>query len=127
MLDYAFLAGYAGIRGGALTVLDASFTVMRIPRAQQLIEFYLAGRIRVDARAKGVSLRVKVCLPRDVVVTGVDTVLPTRDAARYDGKAGVLFALRFNLPAVGEGLHMVGVFVNDAKARVLKFDLVRGA
>lgn len=124
-LDYAFLAGYAVIRGGSLTVLDASFTALRVPRSQHKIEFCLAGRIRADAQAKSVPLRVEVVLPGDVAVAGVDTVLPTRGAARYEGKAGVLFAFRFALPVAGAGLHSVRVFVDDTLARVLKFDLIR--
>lgn len=124
-LDYAFLASYAAIRGGSLTALDASFTSMRIPQTQSKIEFSLAGRIRADAQAKTVPLRIEIYLPEDLAVAAVDTELPTTDAVRYDNKAGVMFAFRFSLPTIKTGLYIVRVFIDEQVARELKFDLIR--
>ncbi len=123
-LDYAFLAGYAAIRNGSLTALDASFTEMRVPQTQQKIEFSLAGRIRADAQAQAVPLRIEVVLPGDYAVAVVDVALPTSNAVRYDGKAGVMFSFRFNLPAVNLGLHVIRVSVDGGTPRELKFDLI---
>ncbi len=123
-LDYAFLASYAVIRGGSLTALDASFTSMRVSKKQRQIEFSLAGRIRADAKAQTIPLRIEVALPGGQAIAAADVDLPTKNAAHYDGKTGVLFSFRFNLPVVNEGLYVIHVLVDGEKSRVLKFNLV---
>lgn len=121
-LDYAFLADYAAVQAGKLTVIGASFTHVTLSSIPASIPLHVAGRIRAAEGERDIKLGIRVEAPGDGLKIEFDgTVNPGPDVLPYDGKVGLLFALNIQLPVQSEGLYQVFVSVGD-KTRRLAFE-----
>jgi hypothetical protein len=88
-LDYAFVAEYAKVEAGKLTVVGASFSDIRPPSLPLHHLLFIAGRVRAPEDAETIGIRVRINPPGSNVNVVVDgTVTVGDDAARYDGKVG---------------------------------------
>lgn len=122
-LDYAFVADYATISDGKLSVIGGSFVELTVPAFPSVQTIAVVGRLRAKEDFEPFTLRIEFRLPGggEFVVTG--TIESGNVDHVYDGKSAVLFCidqvLRFDAP----GLVEVDLAVDGKHARTLKFDV----
>lgn len=123
-LDYAFLADYAVVQAGKLTVVGASYTVVMMGAALPTPwRTTLAGRIRATADCESVRFGIAITAPSDEYRLNFGGELSANDnAQRYDGKIGLLFAASIQMPIVAHGLYTVDLALDDVHVRTLKFE-----
>lgn len=123
-LDYAFLADFATIQEGRLTAVGASFTHAFIPQLPAVLDFAVAGRVRVreDEDPPELELQFKAA-QSNVNLTVTGTIEPSPHSRPYDGKVGILFTLAAGIQLLSEELVTVEVHVNGAFARRLAFQV----
>jgi hypothetical protein len=131
-LDYAFLADFATIQDGRLTVVGASFTRMVVTEYPTFALLGVAGRIRCDEPDRNtINVTLRITSP-GVEPTTIEAV-NALDASEktnppYDKhRRGIVFAVQVNLPVLEEGTHTVEVDLDetDGVDRTLKFEVLR--
>ena len=131
-LDYAFLADFATIQDGRLTVVGASFTRMVVTEYPTFALLGVAGRIRCDEPDRNtINVTLRITSP-GVEPTTIEAV-NALDASEktnppYDKhRRGIVFAVQVNLPVLKEGIHTVEVDLDetDGVDRTLKFEVLR--
>lgn len=122
-LDYAYLAEYAQITDGKLTSVNASFIHVKTP-VPVLLPFAVAGRVRAPADAGHVHLTIRFVAPDPDVAITWRLGLNTEGHPVYDGKVGILFAVRATTTLVAHGLYQVFIDIDDQEARRLAFEAV---
>jgi hypothetical protein len=85
----------------------------------------VAGRIRSRRGDPPVALRVSISTPRDEIQLSFDAQLQIGPGARPygDDRVGLLFAVAAVLPLPSAGLYGVGISIDGAEVRQLKFDV----
>jgi len=127
-LDYAFLADYADVTGGKLTVVGGSWThlfaaTVPIPR---LIS--VAGRVTALDGHEPIHAEVQLVPPDESfkiqisidLVQGPDTLPYGTGAAR---KLGHLFAAQITVPITVYGLYQVLILLDGEQVRRLAFEV----
>jgi hypothetical protein len=131
-LDYAFLADFATIQDGRLTVVGASFTRMVVTEYPTFALLGVAGRIRCDEPDRNtINVTLRITSP-GVEPTTIEAI-NALDASEktnppYDKhRRGIVFAVQVNLPVLKEGIHTVEVDLDetDGVDRTLKFEVLR--
>ena len=131
-LDYAFLADFATIQDGRLTVVGASFTRMVVTEYPTFALLGVAGRIRCDEPDRNtINVTLRITSP-GVEPTTIEAV-NALDASEktnppYDKhRRGIVFAVQVNLPVLEEGTYTVEVDLDetDGVDRTLKFEVLR--
>lgn len=131
-LDYAFLADFATIQDGRLTVVGASFTRMVVTEYPTFALLGVAGRIRCDEPDRNtINVTLRITSP-GVEPTTIEAI-NALDASEktnppYDKhRRGIVFAVQVNLPVLEEGTHTVEVDLDetDGVDRTLKFEVLR--
>lgn len=119
-LDYAYLAEFAQIIDGKLTAVNASFLDVKttIPA---VFQFAVAGRVRAPADTEQVLLAVKL-VSTDNATFAWNSELSPQGLPVYDGKVGILFAVRLGIPITKHGLFVVTIDVDGKEARRLAFE-----
>lgn len=124
-LDYAFIAEYAKVEGGKLTVLGASYTEVRVPSLPYPHVIAVAGRIRTQRDAKPFPLKVTFNPPgagAELVIEGM--IHPETASQVYADKAAVLFTVTNTVVMTEPGLCEVLIELEGDLARRLAFDVV---
>lgn len=121
-LDYAYLAEFAQIIDGKLTAVNASFVDVKTPLPAQL-QIAVAGRIRALVDTEQVQLGVKLSSP-DGMTFGWNSALTTEGSTVYDGKIGILFAIRIGIGIAQYGLFEVKIDIDGEEVRRLAFEAV---
>ena len=131
-LDYAFLADFATIQDGRLTVVGASFTRMVVTEYPTFALLGVAGRIRCDEPDRNtinVTLRITSPGAEPTTIEAVNAVDASEKAnPPYDKhRRGIVFAVQVNLPVLEEGTYTVEVDLDetDGVDRTLKFEVLR--
>lgn len=121
-LDYAFLAEFAKVDRGLLTVMGASYTHVFFPKLPVTHMLYVAGRIRADVDEAPI-LSLKATSPGkryeinfEMVPTGLGELRP------YNGEVGILFAVAGPIPLIEAGLYQVYIDLDGVKVRTLAFE-----
>lgn len=96
-LDYAYLAEFAQVIDGKLTAVNASFIAVTTP-VPAVFQFAVAGRVRAPVEAGIVDLAIQIVAPDDSTKITWQSELRTDGHQVYDGKVGILFALRTGCP-----------------------------
>lgn len=123
-LDYAYLAEYAKVDGGKLTVVDASFTHVTGTTLPGVFSFAVAGRVRVPAGFREIVLNFEFANPNRQTVLKFDAPLSADPAERpYKDRVGRLFALNLGLPIAEPGLCVVTIGIDDQEVRTLAFEV----
>lgn len=124
-LDYAFIADFASVESGKLTAVGASYTVVRVPSFPAMHPFAVAGRVRAEAGANNIDIKVTIQPPLASPAITIQGKLTPDDANPmiYDGKIGILFALMNVVMLVGPGLAEVLVEIDGQQLRRLAFDV----
>ena len=131
-LDYAFLADFATIQDGRLTVVGASFTRMVVTEYPTFALLGVAGRIRCDEPDRNtINVTLRITSP-GVEPTTIEAV-NALDASEktnppYDKhRRGIVFAVQVNLPVLEEGTYTVEIDLDetDGVDRTLKFEVLR--
>jgi hypothetical protein len=122
-LDYAYLAEYAQITDGKLTAVNASFIHAKIA-VPTLFPFAIAGRVRAPADAGDVHLAIRFVPPGPNIAITWQLGLNTKGHPVYDGKVGILFAVRATTTLAAHGLYQVFIDVDDKEARRLAFEAI---
>ncbi len=121
-LDYAYLAEFAQIIDGKLTAVNASFLDVKTPVPAHF-QFAVAGRVRTSADTEQVRLAVKL-VSTDSATFVWNAELSPEGLPVYDGKVGILFAVRVGIPLTKHGLFVVTIDVDDEEVRRLAFEAV---
>ncbi len=121
-LDYAYLAEFAQLIDGKLTAVNASFIDVKTAVPGHF-QFAVAGRVRAPADADQIRLTVKLVSP-DGITFAWNAELTPEGLPVYDGKVGILFAVRLGIPITRHGLFVVTIDVDDEEARRLAFEAV---
>ena len=121
-LDYAYLAEFAQIIDSKLTAVNASFIDVKTAVPGHF-QFAVAGRVRAPADTDLVRLAVKL-VSTDNATFVWNAELTTEGLPVYDGKVGILFAVRLGIPITKHGLFVVTIDVDDEEARRLAFEAV---
>jgi|SRR6478735_7026310 len=122
-LDYAFIAEYAQITDGNLTVVNASFIHVKTP-VPGFLSFAVAGRVRAPADAGEVHLAVRFVAPDPNTAITWRLGLSTEGHPVYDNKVGILFAIRTTTPLQAHGLYQVFIDIDEQEVRRLAFEAV---
>jgi hypothetical protein len=122
-LDYAYLAEFAQVIDGKLTAVNASFIHVNTP-VPAMFQFAVAGRVRAPVDAGEVRLAIKLVSPDGNTTIAWQVGLQTAGHPVYNGKVGILFALRAAVPLGVHGLYRVTIDVDDEEARRLAFEAV---
>jgi hypothetical protein len=123
-LDYAYLAEYAQVIDGKLTAVNASFIDVKT-QIPAMFQFAVAGRVRAPADAGVVRLAIKFAAPDETSTITWQMDLQTEGVPIYEGKVGILFALRAAVPLSAHGLYKIAIDVDDQEARRLAFEAVQ--
>jgi hypothetical protein len=125
-LDYAFLAEYAKVEAGKLTVVGASFHDIRPPSLPVHHLLFVAGRVRAPEDTETIGIRIRINPPGSDVNVVVDGTVTVGDdpATRYDGKVGVLFTAGVPVPLAAEGLCEIFVDIDEVEQRRLAFEVI---
>ena len=131
-LDYAFLADFATIQDGRLTVVGASFTRMVVTEYPTFALLGVAGRIRCDEPDRNtinVTLRITSPGAEPTTIEAVNALDASEKAnPPYDKhRRGIVFAVQVNLPVLEEGTYTVEIDLDetDGVDRTLKFEVLR--
>ena len=131
-LDYAFLADFATIQDGRLTVVGASFTRMVVTEYPTFALLGVAGRIRCaepDRNTINVTLRITSPGVEPTTIEAINALdASEKTNPPYDKhRRGIVFAVQVNLPVLKEGIHTVEVDLDetDGVDRTLKFEVLR--
>ena len=131
-LDYAFLADFATIQDGTLTVVGASFTRMVVTEYPTFALLGVAGRTRCDEPDRNtinVTLRITSPGAEPTTIEAVNALDASEKANHpYDKhRRGIVFAVQVNLPVLEEGTYTVEVDLDetDGVDRTLKFEVLR--
>lgn len=122
-LDFAFLADYATVEQGKLTVVGGCYThAWPSHELGQPIPYttFLAGRVRVTDRTK-VTLGVRLTSPGPTYEIETHTALEAQGDPYDDSHRSIVFAARLDVPIVGLGLYEVHLSLDDQPARRLAF------
>lgn len=124
-LDYAFLADYAAVQNGKLTVVGASFTDLLVSELPSETMLSVAGRVRCAVEVPSVGIKIEVSPPNDDYrITAELELGDLHLQADYGEKRGVLFAVQLSLSLPTTGLYEVSIDVDGTTSevdRVLKF------
>lgn len=122
-LDYAFLADYATVESGKLTVVGASYTHVKVVAFPAMHSVAVAGRVRVPEDVRVCPMGIRFESPGDDGLT-IDTelVLQAGDAVPYRGRIGIVFAATFIVPIDREGLYWVDLNLDGKSVRRLAFE-----
>lgn len=125
-LDYAFLAEYASVVEGKLTVVGASFTVIRADVPSPARPVYIAGRFRVPMEHETIHVGVTVVSPHEGFSIEGSFALEEEPGTRtYLGRVGRLFSAGLEIPLTAEGLYEVLLTLDGEQVRRLAFDVER--
>ena len=131
-LDYAFLADFATIQDGTLTVVGASFTRMVVTEYPTFALLGVAGHIRCDEPDRNtinVTLRITSPGVESTTIEAVNALdASEKENPPYDKhRRGIVFAVQVNLPILEEGTYTVEVDLDetDGVDRTLKFEVLR--
>lgn len=122
-LDYAFLADYAAVQEGKLTVVGASFTRIRVSAVPSLLNLSIAGRLRTSVDVHAVSMKLAIEPPENQF--RIEAGLELKDGGNsYADKQGILFAAQMALPIPALGFYTVTLDIGGTTGidRVLKFE-----
>ncbi|MCV7435740.1 DUF6941 family protein [Mycobacterium seoulense] len=122
-LDYAYLAEFAQVIDGKLTAVNASFIAVTTP-VPAVFQFAVAGRVRAPVEAGIVDLAIQIVAPDDSTKITWQSELRTDGHQVYDGKVGILFALRTGVPLSTHGLFRIEISIDGEHARTLAFEAV---
>ncbi len=123
-LDYAFLAEYAQITDGNLTVVNASFIYVKVP-VPTVFQLAVAGRVRAPADAGEVKVDIQFEGPEENAPTvKFQLNLSTEGNPVYNNKVGILFAVRAGVFLNTHGLYVATIDVDGKKARTLAFEAI---
>lgn len=122
-LDYAFLADYAVVADGRLTVVGGSFVTVAVPMPVDY-RFAVAGRIRASLDVESFDLQFSVKAPGYEISTGGVSRPGDPDSTTYADKRSTLFVLNTVIPLVEPGLYEIFVGLNGETVRRLAFEAV---
>lgn len=123
-LDYAFVADYATISDGKLSVIGGSFVELTVPGFPSIQSVAVVGRLRDKEDFEPFTFTIEFRLPgdgSDIVLTG--TISSENVDHVYDGKSAVLFCADQVLSFDSPGLVEVNLSVDGGHVRTLKFDV----
>lgn len=128
-LDYVFLADYAQVEGGKLSVLGASYTHANVAGPKNIWLTSVAGRVRSTIDAPPVELGIRIIAPGHAYEIAQTATLEAGEEARPygEGKVGILFATTFPIQLVLPGLYSVHISIDGKLARTLAFDMSVGS
>lgn len=126
-LDYAFLADYAAVQNGKLTVVGASFTDVIVARFPSELMLSVAGRVRCPIHVQTLGIEIEILPPNDTyrITAGLE-LNDLHLQPHYGEKRGVLFAAQLGLNLPTTGLYEVSINVDGTALdvdRVLKFSV----
>lgn len=128
-LDYAFLADFAQIEGGKLSVIGGSYTHARVESDSGIWLTSVAGRVRSHIDSPPLDLSIVIKGPGGSYEVVQNATLEVGEDARPygDGKVGILFATTFALPILELGLFTVELRLDSELVRTLAFDMSVGS
>lgn len=122
-LDYAFVADYATISDGKLSVIGGSFVELTVPAFPSAQSIAVVGRLRAKEDFEPFALTLEFRLPGGDEFEVTATIEPRNVDHVYDGKSAVLFCINQGLRFDAQGLVEVNLAVDGRHARTLKFDV----
>ena len=122
-LDYAFVADFASISDGKLSVIGGSFVELTVPAFPSVQPVTVVGRLRAKEDFEPFALTIEFRLPDgdDFVVTG--TIDSKNVDHVYDSKSAVLFCINQGLRFDAPGLVEIDLKIDGEHVRTLKFDV----
>lgn len=127
-LDYLFLADFAKVEpSGTLTVVGASWTVLRVQSFPAMHMLGIAGRVRLHAGDAPAPGRLLIEGPDESVSLNLEITIEADQNARVygDNRVGSLFAVNLPVPIVKAGLHWVRLELEGQTVRSLAFEAVQ--
>ncbi|MBT9293648.1 hypothetical protein KKP62_01540 [Rhodococcus sp. GOMB7] len=124
-LDYAFVAEFAKVDEGKLTVVGASYLEVRVPHFPYHHVVAVAGRIRSNRDAEPFPFKVSFNAPgteAELVIEG--TIDPAGSPQLYGDKAGILFSVTNTVLLTGPGLCEIFIYIDGEQVRRLAFDVL---